>query len=196
MNTMKSLLRVTWIWHIWHIWDSIRHNRETVTWHKAVWHRLSIPRYAHHLWLICHGRIYTLHRLASLGLEVIDCCHLCVGGRESLDHLFLFCTYSNQVVAHLGTLLGLPYHAFSWQELLHSWLNTQDSTLRHLALLSLQVATYHLWRERNCRVHNKGILFPSKLLTEILVDIKTRLSSSSWFIKRACNSSLSSWLAI
>lgn len=122
---------------IWYIWDSIRHKVPTVSWYKGVWHRLAIPRYAHHLWLVCHGRINTLKCLASFGLEVLDCCYLCVGGHESLDHLLLHCTYSYQVLASLGTLLGLPHQASSWLELLHTWVNIQDPILRHLAFLAL-----------------------------------------------------------
>lgn len=69
---------------IGHIWNSIRHKMPMVSWYKGVWHSLAIPRYAHHLWLVCHGRLNTLQRLASFGLEVNDCCYLCVGGMSLL----------------------------------------------------------------------------------------------------------------
>lgn len=107
---------------IWHMWDTIRYKMPTVSWHKGVWHRLAVARYAHHLWLVCHGRINTLQRLASFGMGVLDLCYLCVGGRESLDHLLLLCSYNHQILSQLGTMLGLPYQATSWLQLLHSWI--------------------------------------------------------------------------
>ncbi|KAL8091470.1 hypothetical protein AgCh_033904 [Apium graveolens] len=47
----------------WHIWNSIRFKGDLVPWHRVVWHRLRINRYAHHQWHSCHGRLHTLARL-------------------------------------------------------------------------------------------------------------------------------------
>ena len=91
-------------------------------------------------------------------------------------------------------MLGLPYKTVTWMELLMKWLSITDTATRCIALLALQVFTYHIWRERNYRLHEGGLFNPDKLLDGILNDIKTRASSSSWFIKHA-HGILTIWLS-
>lgn len=66
------------------IWDAIRFKLLEIPWHHLVWHKLKINRYVHHQWLVCHGRLSTFQRLASLGLDVLQYCILCVGVLNAL----------------------------------------------------------------------------------------------------------------
>lgn len=68
--------------------------------------------------------------------------------------------------------------AESWAEQLVSWGSIVKPTLRLLELLISQVFSYHVWRERNARIHNQGSLGPIKLLENIIMDSKTKLASS------------------
>lgn len=102
---------------IWHIWDTIRFRRQEASWHHLVWHKLKILRYAHHQCLVCLGRISTLDRLASFGLQVKNHCYLCVGGLETVNHLFVHYPYSASVLLHLASLLDLYARHGSWLEI-------------------------------------------------------------------------------
>lgn len=178
------------------ILDSIRHRQPQIDWHYTVWHRLNINRYAHLQWLSCLGRLNTLQRLASFGMDVIDHCYLCVGGREDTNHLFLHCPYSNFILRKISKKLGLILNNQTWLHLLQNWLLTPELTLRLLALLVAQIFSYHIWRERNGRAHNRAVTTPMRLLQGIWRDFKAKLSSSSWFAKRTdkCTSSFNAWL--
>lgn len=84
-------------------------------------------------------------------------------------------------------------HANTWEDLLTAWGSIMQPTRKCLALLTAQVFAYHIWRERNARSHDRSCFGPRKLLADIVLDIKVRLASSSWFRKYACIE-LDSWL--
>ncbi|XP_074342853.1 uncharacterized protein LOC141680559 [Apium graveolens] len=75
----------------WNIWDSIRNRGTEISWAPAVWHKLTIYRYAHHQWVACHGRLPTLACLARFGIAFSQICYLCIGGLEADNHLLKHC---------------------------------------------------------------------------------------------------------
>ncbi|KAK1372210.1 hypothetical protein POM88_028403 [Heracleum sosnowskyi] len=160
---------------IWHIWDSIRLKRPPVFWSTLVWHKLAISRYAHHQWILCWNRLPTLHRLASFGLPIPQHCFLCVGGIETASHLFVTCSYSSFVLSQLAEKLHIPFTSTTWESLMMDWGAVSNTPRRQIALVTLQVFCYHLWRERNARAHGKGCFGPTKLFDGIVLDIRTKL---------------------
>ncbi|XP_074338031.1 uncharacterized protein LOC141674945 [Apium graveolens] len=165
----------------WHIWSSIRNTGHLVPWHKVVWHRLQVNKYAHHQWLTGLNRISTLARLHRFGLSSTQQCFFCILGRETTSHLFLHCTYSKWILIQIVRLFDIPVSYHSWVEFLVSLTELKDKKKGTIALWYAQVYCYHIWRERNARVHDKGIFGPSKLLQGIVLDVKTRLSASGWY---------------
>lgn len=104
---------------------------------------------------------------------------LCVGGIESAQHLSISCYYASSILDLLIRQdLEVEFDgAISWADLMEVLLTILDEVKRQVALLSIQVFSYHIWRERNARSHNKGIFHPMKLLAGIRVDIKSRLKA-------------------
>lgn len=86
-------------------------------------------------------------------------------------------------MAHLSILV----HGDSWLDFLQVLLHLPDKHKGVVALCCAQVFCYHIWRERNSRMHDKGVFGPSKLLLGICMDVKARLHSSAWFSKIVCN---------
>ncbi|XP_074341936.1 uncharacterized protein LOC141679333 [Apium graveolens] len=171
----------------WHIWNSIRSRGDLVPWFKAVWHRLRITRYAHHQWLLCHGRLSTLARLHRFGIVNSQQCYLCIHGRETDSHLFVHCTYSRWILSRLLGMIGLSIAGDTSISLLINLADIQDRPRSLLALCLVQIFCYHIWRERNARAHNKGVFGPPKLMQGMLVDLAVRLKSSPWFDNLACS---------
>lgn len=165
------------------IWGSIRSSGAPAPWHGAVWFKGHIPRYAFLNWLLCHDRVATLKRLASFGIPLATHCSLCVGGEESAQHLFVSCAYSSFILARfLGDRLDIHIDfAATWEVLLLSFLEIEDIAKRKIALLGVQIIAYHIWRERNARTHDKGNFSPKKLLDGILIDLRARLATSTWY---------------
>ncbi|XP_074347029.1 uncharacterized protein LOC141685850 [Apium graveolens] len=165
----------------WHIWSSIRSRADLVPWCKAVWHRLRITRYAHHQWLVCHGRLGTLARLNRFGIVDSQQCFLCISGRETDSHLFVHCTFSRWILARILGKLGIGIIGNTWLALLSHLADLHDKPRGLLALCLVQIYCYHIWRERNARAHNKGVFGPNKLIQGIFIDFIARLSTSHWF---------------
>lgn len=141
--------------------------------------------------------VYLLYKgWPLLGLIFYRTALFCVGGQESLDHLFVHCPYNSFVLRHLASLVGpnILITFPTWLDLLNAWGNTSNTLHKHILLLIAQVFCYRLWRERNGRMHGKGCSGPFILLDEIVTDVKSRLSSSNWFVNMASNSDSSSWL--
>lgn len=167
------------------IWNSIRRTSLIIPWTAGVWSRLRVPRYAFFSWLLCHDRVNTLARLARFGItNDVNCC-LCVGGLENAHHLFISCPYSSFILeTFLTQTLGLSVDlTHTWAQLVTSSLDLPDYVQRQLVLLFIQIFAYHIWRERNARIHGKGIFSPRKLLDGIMVDLHARVHTSTWFLK-------------
>lgn len=62
-----------------------------------VWFKNNIPTWAFILWFACWNTFSTKDRLSSWGLQVDPLCPLCSQALETHDHLFLACSYSEQV---------------------------------------------------------------------------------------------------
>lgn len=178
----------SWLWNgsskvsTWFIWDSIRAVGNEVTWYNAVWIKNGINRYVYHNWLLCHGRLYTLMRLHAFGITSSIHCYLCAGGLEDDVHLFLKCSYSRFILQNLLSPLGMRLdYDQTWASFVTFLSQIRDAEQRFVALLAVQIFTYHLWRERNARAHDNGLFRPLQLLARIKVDLRARLSSTTWF---------------
>lgn len=117
----------------WHIWNSLRIASPQVTWYGFVWHTFRILRYAHHGWVLYHGRLLTLHRLASFGLDVSPFCHLCVGGIETNSHLFVTCPFTSFILLKLAGIVKVGFVGLSQVEVLTYLGNIPDRSLRDVA---------------------------------------------------------------
>ncbi|XP_074323580.1 uncharacterized protein LOC141660493 [Apium graveolens] len=165
------------------VWNSIRLRGTLVSWYCVVWHKLRINRYAHHQWLSYHGRLYTLSRLHRFGLVDNQQCYLCICGRETDSHIFLHCSYSKWVLCNLMSPLGINIVSDSWLGFLTCLDDLHDKPKSTVALCYAQIFCYHVWRERNARAHDSGVLGPRKLLKGINRDAYAKLQSSTWFSK-------------
>lgn len=177
------------------IWNSLRTPSMLTGWSKFIWHRLKILRYAYHAWILCHGRLPTFNRLAYLGLEVSQFCLFCVGGVETDSHLFVTCAYSSFILSKLFGLLKAQFAGTNWVAVLHSLGGISDHMLRNVSLLAAQIYSYHMWRNRNASLHGKASSGPTNLIKGIMIDLKSKLCNTEWFLKHA-NLELYRWLII
>ncbi|XP_074342616.1 uncharacterized protein LOC141680230 [Apium graveolens] len=166
----------------WSIWNSLRFKGDLIPWHRVVWHRLRISRFAYHQWISCHRRLQTLARLHRFGLVDNQQCYLC-SARETTTHIFLHYSYSRWILYNIMSTLGIALTGDSWINFI---IHLADLTHMHkgtIALCYAQVFCYHIWRERNARAHNSGVFGRKKLLTGIKKDVIARLHSFVWFSK-------------
>ncbi|XP_074378194.1 uncharacterized protein LOC141719720 [Apium graveolens] len=134
------------------------------------------------------GKIKAWHtwdaiRLASFGMNVNTSCLLCAGGLEEVDHLFLTCPFSSYILQGLCRRVHTSIRGNSWLNLLDHWGSIIHPGHHTIVLLVGQVFAYHIWRERNSRMHNKRAFGPSKIVTAICVDVRARICKSRWLDK-------------
>ncbi|KAL0728771.1 hypothetical protein Bca4012_024864 [Brassica carinata] len=126
------------------------------------------------MWVANHNRLPTRCRLAAWDMSIVKTCLLCDHYDENRDHLFLRCSFSEQVWTVITRRLGYrPFYLHTWTSLI-AWLDGRDTmkpfTIRRLAA---QATIYSIWIERNKRLHNGLSSTPPRLCKDI--DIKSNL---------------------
>ena len=136
-------------------WETIRNRAPTVTWADSVWFKSCTPRHAFLMWIAQHDRMPTRARLFSWGLGTSPNCCLCDSAPESRDHLLLRCEVSEQIWELILRRLGYSHSCFmSWTAFIE-WLSITNSHVpRILKRLVAYATIYHIWAERNKRLHD------------------------------------------
>lgn len=176
------------------LWQSIRMRGHVTPWYNSVWHKLGVPRFACHHWLIMHGRVRTLSHLKQIGIVNDVSCYFCINGEETIPHLFLECPFTQHLFNLItsGKGLSLPTGWASW----HSELvNHNAKNIVHaLRSLVFQVGAYYMWNERNNRFHTGDSLSPRSMAEICTNVISSRLETSTWFTKeKTKHDNLSIW---
>ncbi|KAG2270408.1 hypothetical protein Bca52824_064963 [Brassica carinata] len=122
-------------------WESIRLPAPQVYWEKAVWFKHAVNKHAFHFWVANLNRLPVRERLVTWGCEI-------------RDHVFLRCSVATQlwdiVLARLGQqALCLE----TWPSLINWMLTVTPGLSATLKKLTAQLVVFHLWRERNNRLH-------------------------------------------
>ncbi|KAG2246472.1 hypothetical protein Bca52824_086100 [Brassica carinata] len=107
------------------------------------------------MWVTHQDRLPTRARLATWDPGIDASCLLCDECVETRDHLFLRCSFSEQVW-HLVTK---PFG---------DWLSSSDSTCpTTLRRLAAHATIYQLWAERNNRLHNATSATPQRIFKNL-----------------------------
>ncbi|XP_058219469.1 uncharacterized protein LOC131330020 [Rhododendron vialii] len=133
------------------LWDKLRTPFPKVMWHKLVWFSGHIPKCSFVTWIAILNRLSTTDRLLLFGLNVSPECSLCQE-KESHDHLFFNCPYSQKVWGAIQTKLHVSWSPRSWFDWISFPSGVKGKTLKAvLTKLVFTVAVYHIWIERNVR---------------------------------------------
>lgn len=154
---------------------SLYPNPPSVIWRKVVWFKKRIPRHAFITWLVMKERMVTRDRLLSWGLDVSPTCLLCGVSNESSAHLFFECEFSRSVWSSL-----LRRSTMQHPTRLHDiiiWLSSPQITGKFRIILHLifQATIYHLWKERNSRLHTSTSRPSNMILKDILLHLRSKL---------------------
>ena len=133
-------------------YDYFRNRGSKLPWPSVIWNAYVTPKHAFTLWLASRKRLPTKDRLSFLHLE--DSCVLCVGNRESAEHLFFRCTFSSLVWARIRHWLDIT-RAMSTISSALRWIRKEarGSTCRARAKrVALACSVYHIWTARNRKI--------------------------------------------
>lgn len=113
-----------------------------------------------------------------MGDSVDTRCVLCHHGPESVAHLFFNCPYSVTVYRHICAWLGIRRElqaGTSWQRWLEH-LSCGTAFRNRVLITAITGGVYHIWHERNVRVHGKDATEAAFVLLRLKRDIKMRLA--------------------
>lgn len=150
-------------------WEAIRHRGEKVDWVSLVWFKGHTPKHAFHMWVTQQDRLPTRARLATWDPCIDASCLLCDGCAETRDHLFLRCSFSEQVWHLVTKRLSYRPTLFHTWTAFGDWLSSSDSTCpTTLRWLAAQATIYQLSAERiNNHLHNTTSSTPQKILNDL-----------------------------
>ncbi|KAJ6707523.1 REVERSE TRANSCRIPTASE ZINC-BINDING DOMAIN-CONTAINING PROTEIN-RELATED-RELATED [Salix viminalis] len=161
------------------VWEGFRTVGTRVDSARLLWHPWHIPRHSFVLWLAARGRLRTLDRIHNGAVDQRRCV-LCRDQDETHNHLFFTCKFSTEVWTGVNSRSQIRWSHLqwpqSWEEASRTFDNMKNPWHR-VAGIVIASAVYHIWKERNNRMHNQ--IFKSALSTrdDIINNVRERLAN-------------------
>lgn len=152
-----------------------------------------MPKHAFNFWTANLDRLPVKTRLVSWGLDISISCLLCSVHDENRDHLFFKCHYSSQVWRLVLSRFGNSISIFqTWNNVIDWMLNrSSNGQSKILKKIACQATVYHIWKERNSRLHTDSSISPITLFNQIDRVIRDTLLARRF--RKGCTSLLSDW---
>ncbi|XP_062093552.1 uncharacterized protein LOC133799565 [Humulus lupulus] len=156
-------------------------SQQQVGYYKAVWCRLSLPKYRFLLWQVVNAQLLTCDNLLQFRVPLDSIlCPVCGSFDESHSHLFFDCTLSKQVLDQIFKWMAFrawPYEFDSWR----TWLSSRNNGfLFHITNMILAAVVYIIWRNRN------GCIFDnfSRTATSITSEVKSLIQHWLYIVSK------------
>lgn len=135
-------------------WNDFRETFPKVPWLNLVWFSNAIPKHAFILWLAIQNKLLTQERMHSWNLNVNDRCAFCNYQRDSVNHLFFNCQFSQEVCRQFSYLGVFVPMNIPWSEIVdYATANWTTKSLVHVVnKIVLGSLVYFIWQERNLRL--------------------------------------------
>ncbi|XP_024010652.1 uncharacterized protein LOC112086108 [Eutrema salsugineum] len=177
-------------------WAQLREAHPLVQWHKGIWFKFAMPKYAFCSWLAIKNRLSTGDRMIAWNPGINSGCIFCPASIETRDHLFFPCPFSATIWTCLASGLLSSRFTMDWNSL--TQIISYDSLApipMFLTRYVLQCSIHTIWRERNSRRHGELPNASSRIIQQIDKQIWNQLSTirSSGFSK--LEGSLQHWFA-
>ena len=130
---------------------------------SMIWKSKLQPKHSFFLWMLLKGRLSTIGRLHSKGMQkqVQDVCCLCGQMGETVQHLFVQCQFTTEVKGYFN--IGAGGNFREWLKRMRKMASWKDKKKFH-CLISI---FYNVWLERNRRIFQKKELKPEALKLRI-----------------------------
>lgn len=134
-------------------WEKLRPAAPPQRWAKAIWFKGHIPKHAFTFWVAHLNRLPTRERTARWGTNVPSLYCICGSAVASRTHLFINCSYSSMVWQLVLRRLGRNQSFLDWSDMVDWLLVGVGPFSLTLKRLVIQTVIYHIWKERNSRLH-------------------------------------------
>ncbi|CAN0884957.1 Putative ribonuclease H protein At1g65750 [Linum grandiflorum] len=121
---------------------------------SCIWRKEVPKKIQGFMWLVYLGRILTMDNLQKRGLIAPNRCSLCKRAAESIDHIFLECSYSQKIWNRFSSTLsftGPHYHIMT--KVIKGWKGMNFTVEFDLFRgVFLHAFYWFIWLERNGRI--------------------------------------------
>lgn len=165
------------------IYNSLQDHIIPPPWLSFVWNKFKVSKFAFTTWLVMKERLLTKDRIQSFQMNVNLDCLLCGIDCESHQHLFCACSYTRTILRACPLAVSS-----SWLDICagRPLTSVADPVRTHIAYLYISATFYHVWTERNSRMHSPGHLSQPTLIIQRIQDtMRNRLFSCETFTKAA-----------
>ena len=147
-------------------------------WHAAVWFTQSIRRHSFISWLVIQDRLSTQDKLLKWGLINSIECVFCRANVEDRNHLFFECQVTSGIWMRVLRLCGQYRILRRWDNEFLWVIGCKGKSLCSITKRIVWGASiYHVWRQRNARVHKKKFNSVDSIFSLICNDVRLRISS-------------------
>ncbi|KAK1302677.1 hypothetical protein QJS10_CPB12g00627 [Acorus calamus] len=131
-------------------WEFFRNAGAKVKWAKWIWQKYQPIKFSACAWLALQGKTPTLEQLQSKGLVRGTSCCLCQSGSESVDHLFLNCSFSAYLWAAVLRKMGAKRPRHPQLPSFLEWLDKNFPVGVPKAIMQVVFVTviWSIWKER------------------------------------------------
>ncbi|XP_074297707.1 uncharacterized protein LOC141628465 [Silene latifolia] len=152
----------------------IRQPRPEVSWFRSVWHSLVLPKHAFVAWLVSSNALLLKDKLYQLAVAPDDLCCVCHLQRETHNHLFQECSFTQRLVHSVLDGLGSPIGQHDW---IQSIARRRWSRLRKAVINAAILACWYVtWMQRNEARLNGRVARPEHLAAHIKSVLRSRVS--------------------
>lgn len=148
---------------------------------ELLWNKYAVPKHSFISWLIVQNRIMTKDRLQSRGVDLEDMnCILCrTGSPESTEHLFIQCTWINDIWKEMQNWLGVQTQNNGIKGLLlkikkKKWV--RDT--KELIATAYEAVVYQTWIARNSLIFRKKRLEEANVIQQVKNEMKERVQTT------------------
>ncbi|XP_009787587.1 uncharacterized protein [Nicotiana sylvestris] len=155
-------------------------DNERITWKTLRFGNDARPKTQFTVWLHMHGRLMTVDRLSSWGINVDPICNLCNSHNETRNHVFMECPFSNKVWEGVLKWMQVPLFRTSQWELMEKWIiKTSKGKSQRAQIFKIAYTewVHTMWIERNQRIFEKITKSHSQLMREIAYVCNIRAST-------------------
>ena len=121
---------------------------------ELLWKNFIPYKRALHCWKLTHNRLPTDENLEKRGINTASRCRLCEADAESTDHIFIHCSFSNDLWTTLSSWFS--NHIDLLKDFEHLFCKALKDDLspqiKSLWLAGITVTCWEIWRTRNRRV--------------------------------------------
>ncbi|XP_074301348.1 uncharacterized protein LOC141632730 [Silene latifolia] len=141
-------------------------------WTTVAWNDWNLPKHSFISWLILQEGINTKSKLFAYGYCTDDSCILCDEYAETIDHLFMDCTFSCKVRGHIEDWIARPFPNIN--DLMAE--NRNSMKWKALAMI-LNTYRYYVWYHRNQARIQLSVVKPALVAERMKKLIQQRIRS-------------------